>query len=135
MVRRADPRRFLLALPGFPRALRLRIRRALRVLSLLLVVAGLTPIDAMVDLAFDDGAPAQVNGAVCDPDCDDGCDGAGCHGELHHCGCCGPMARVAPPTPWLPPGLRGAEALLRAPGDLSPPQRSLSPPRQPPRAA
>lgn len=131
--------------PMFPprgRGLRARLWRWLRVLLVALTVAGLTPLGQAVDLLLADTHTRQVAAVAsdggcddgCGADCDDGCQDAGCHGDLHHCGCCAPMPRVEAPAAWTPPGPGGTRDRHRPLALLGPPDRAPPPPWQPPRA-
>jgi hypothetical protein len=111
-----------------------RARRWLRVLLVMLSVAGLTPLAEAVDLLLTETHSAEIAAASCGEDCGEGCADAGCHGDMHHCGCCAPMPRVAPSPAWTPSGLRGSRDRLRPLALLGPPERAPPPPWQPPRA-
>lgn len=112
-----------------------RARRWLRMLLVILSVAGLTPLAEAVDLLLTETHSAEIAAAAaCGEDCGEGCDDAGCHGDMHHCGCCAPMPRVAPSPAWTPSGLRGSRDRLRPLALLGPPERAPPPPWQPPRA-
>ncbi|MCK6507960.1 hypothetical protein L6R53_32100 [Myxococcota bacterium] len=102
------------------------------------IVAGLPPVAEAVDLLLGQARAVEVAAVACqdgcDDDCGEGCQDAGCHGDLHHCGCCATTTGVAPPAAWSPSGLPGTRdrhgpVALRGPPDRAPP-----PPWQPPRA-
>ena len=134
MARRAAQRTPAALLLGLCRVPLARARRWLRVLLLTLSVAGLTPLAELVEQVLVDIDTAEVAAAPCEEGCDEGCDDAGCHGGMHHCGCCASMPRIAPTAAWSPSGLR---ATLERPQPLvlfGPPDRAPPPPWQPPRA-
>lgn len=66
------------------------VGRLLRVLLVGLAVAGLTPAGALLDAMHEViSAPDEhLAGVGCASDCEDDCEQAGCHGAVHHCGCC-----------------------------------------------
>lgn len=120
--------------PRPTRGRRAALRRWLHGLLLTLVVAGLTPLAEVLDLALAGVHPATAVTAACDDGCDDGCDAAGCHGEVHHCGCCATVASAAPSPGWAPSGLRARAHHPRPRPLLGPPDRAPPPPWMPPRA-
>lgn len=113
------------------RRLGARLRRSLHTLLVAFSILGLLPLAEGVDLV---GGGGPVLTSACEDRCDEGCDDAGCHGDLHHCGCCGPMARIAPAPAWTPSGVRDDRDRHRPLSLRVPPERALPPPWQPPRA-
>ena len=119
-VRRADPA------GGGWRVLRFmtaRLRGWLRAAALVAVALNLAPLAETLDVAVHAAAGTQgsveVHGSggthssgeagICSGDCQSGCEDAGCHGDLHHCGCCVPQPRGAPASGWRlnPPSASG----------------------------
>lgn len=103
-------------------------------LLVVLAVAGLAPLADGVGVLLADPHVAELTAAACDDDCDAACDDADCHGDLHHCGCCAPMPRLAPAEAWRLLGPRDTRDGHRPLAVLRPPERAPPRPWQPPRA-
>lgn len=115
----------------------MRLRRWLRLLMVLFAVIGLTPLAVAAEaMATAFGAQAVVEAACdgCATESDDGCDRAGCHGGIHHCGCCAPLARIPPSSPDLPTRGGGVPQRWASIGEHIVPAVGEAPPRRPPKA-
>lgn len=120
------------------RSLRLfgrRLTRGLRALVVALAVLGLTPAaELMEHLVADDPPVAATSGeAGCADDCSEGCQDAGCHGDMHHCSCCGTGARALTRFTRWDMALNFGRAVGGA-RDRAPPAALDAPPLPPPRA-
>ena len=114
-----------------------RLRRWLRLLVVIFAVVGLAPAaeaaDAMAT-AFGTHAVVEASNDGCTTDCDDGCDRAGCHGSVHHCGCCAPLARIQPSSPDFPTRGENVPQRWMSLRERIPPAAGEAPPRRPPKA-
>lgn len=119
------------------RRARSRLQAWFRVLVTLFAVVGLMPVAEATDAVatvMEVHADVHASEDGCGEDCDDGCDRAGCHGCLHHCGCCAPVPRLTTSTHPVPASLADEPQRWNAIRERVPPEDGEAPPRRPPKA-